>query len=152
MSVFCNRFAGAAGVGLALAVTAACGSSDLLVGDDSRVGPAGPGANTDPPPDASPSGADATKDADRDVVSDSRPDAACPELPQPPPGFCDGGPVAPTYDSAGCISGFACTPILCAAAGGACVALVPGACATNHVGDASKYSCGAGIGVQCCLP
>ncbi len=38
----------------------------------------------------------------------------------------------------------------CVTAGGTCVAVTPGACATNHWGDPA--SCGEGIGVGCCLP
>ena len=40
----------------------------------------------------------------------------------------------------------------CDAAGGSCVPLVPDACAIGTVGDASVYSCGGGVGVECCLP
>ncbi len=40
----------------------------------------------------------------------------------------------------------------CEAAGGTCVPLVPDACANGTVGDARTYSCGGGLGVQCCLP
>jgi len=40
----------------------------------------------------------------------------------------------------------------CAAAGGACVALTPTACAGGTWADASKISCGGGLGVGCCLP
>jgi hypothetical protein len=40
----------------------------------------------------------------------------------------------------------------CVAAGGTCVALVPGACANGTVGSATMYSCGPGIGDECCLP
>lgn len=46
----------------------------------------------------------------------------------------------------------------CAAAGGACVALVPSACgsdpfdAKGHWGDANQFSCGGGLGTGCCLP
>jgi hypothetical protein len=76
----------------------------------------------------------------------------CPELAQPPPGFCDGGGFAPIYDKNACITGFACTPVACAVAGGTCVGVAPGSCTTGNVGDATKYSCGGGIGVMCCLP
>lgn len=76
----------------------------------------------------------------------------CPSIAQPAPGFCDGGPYAPTYDSKACVVGFACAPVACTSAGGTCVGLAPGACTTGHVGDATKYSCGSGIGVMCCLP
>jgi hypothetical protein len=40
----------------------------------------------------------------------------------------------------------------CVAAGGKCVALVPGSCDNGAVGDARQYSCGGGLGVECCLP
>jgi hypothetical protein len=41
----------------------------------------------------------------------------------------------------------------CVAAGGACVALTPSSCPSpKHVGDARTYSCGGGLGVECCLP
>jgi hypothetical protein len=41
----------------------------------------------------------------------------------------------------------------CVNAGGRCVALVPSACpAPGHVGDATMYSCGPGLGTECCLP
>jgi hypothetical protein len=40
----------------------------------------------------------------------------------------------------------------CVDAGGSCVALAPGSCATGTVGDATQYSCGGGLGVECCLP
>lgn len=153
MSAPCMRVLGlASGAALATLLATACGSSDLLVGDDSRDTPDGNGADTSTLPDGSPSGPDASKDASRDVAVDAKGDVVCPELIQPPPGFCDGGPFVPTYNGNGCIDGFACAPVLCATAGGACVALVPGACASGNVGDATKYSCGGGIGVQCCLP
>ena len=40
----------------------------------------------------------------------------------------------------------------CAAAGGSCVALAPGTCDNGAIGDATQYSCGGGLGVECCLP
>jgi hypothetical protein len=40
----------------------------------------------------------------------------------------------------------------CVDAGGSCVALVPGACDNGVIGDARQYSCGGGLGVECCLP
>lgn len=40
----------------------------------------------------------------------------------------------------------------CEAAGGTCTALVPDACEFGTVGDATQYSCGGGLGVECCLP
>lgn len=40
----------------------------------------------------------------------------------------------------------------CEAAGGTCTALVPDACEIGSIGDATEYSCGGGLGVECCLP
>ena len=40
----------------------------------------------------------------------------------------------------------------CEAAGGTCVPLAPDACYIGSVGDATEYSCGGGVGVECCLP
>jgi hypothetical protein len=40
----------------------------------------------------------------------------------------------------------------CVAAGGSCVAPVPGSCDNGAIGDARQYSCGGGLGVECCLP
>ncbi len=40
----------------------------------------------------------------------------------------------------------------CVAAGGQCVALTPTSCAGGTVLDATKYPCGTGLGVECCLP
>ena len=40
----------------------------------------------------------------------------------------------------------------CEAAGGSCVALVPDICSLGELGDANEYSCGGGVGVECCLP
>ena len=37
----------------------------------------------------------------------------------------------------------------CAAAGGECVGVYPGACANGTI---AEYSCGGGVGVMCCLP
>ena len=147
-----SRYLVATGALVTVAIVAlgACGSSDLLVGDDSRDVPDGPLADTSIPPDGSPFPLpDAAEDTGVDAPSS---DASCPVLVQPAPGFCDGGPYAPTYNAKGCINGFACTPVLCVDAGGTCVGLSPGSCATNHFGDATKYSCGGGIGVGCCLP
>lgn len=76
----------------------------------------------------------------------------CPQITPPSPSFCDGGPIAPEYDADRCIVGYGCAPITCTQGGGKCVALSPGSCASNHVGDANKYSCGGGLGVMCCLP
>lgn len=44
-------------------------------------------------------------------------------------------------------------PVTCASAGGNCVALRPGSCpAPRVVGDARMYTCGSGLGTECCLP
>jgi hypothetical protein len=40
----------------------------------------------------------------------------------------------------------------CELAGGSCVPLYPGSCTGGTVGDARTYSCGGGLGVECCLP
>ena len=39
----------------------------------------------------------------------------------------------------------------CASVGGACVGLAPSSCADGHWADASKVSCGGGVGVACCI-
>src|ERR1700742_2279896 len=41
-----------------------------------------------------------------------------PVLSPPAPTFCDGGPIAPTYNAGGCVVGYACAPITCTTAGG----------------------------------
>ncbi len=76
----------------------------------------------------------------------------CPSIIAPGPNFCDGGTYAAKYASNGCMTSFACAPVLCTAAGGTCVPLVPGSCPTNHYGDATKYDCGLNLGTTCCLP
>jgi hypothetical protein len=77
----------------------------------------------------------------------------CPQLAPPSPSFCDGGPIAAKYDTFGCVVGYACAPIGCEEGGGQCVGLTPTACpAPKKFGDATKYSCGGGIGSACCLP
>jgi len=142
------------GAGGGAGAVVACGSGDLVVGDDSRDAsqPALPDAAL---PDTAPPGPNdmdsSTTDAATDAAGDGSP-ANCPELVQPAPGFCDGGPYAPLYDSKACIVGFACTPVSCTSAGGTCVGLAPGTCPGNKFGDANKYSCGGGLGVACCLP
>lgn len=172
---------------LVFASVAACGSGDLVVGDDSADASSPPQPDAAPPRDGStPAETDATIDVKVDAPPGSCAAApggpgmclpmgtpcrqadttgltcpssggfcclmACPELTQPAPSFCDGGPYAPTYDSKACITGFSCAPVSCASAGGMCVGLVPGACMGGHLGDANKYSCGGGLGVTCCLP
>ena len=85
----------------------------------------------------------------------------------PPPGMIGS---AGTYSCGGglgvecCLPGDAGTPpvdagspdtgvVTCMSAGGSCVALVPGSCpAPRMIGSASMYSCGGGLGVECCLP
>lgn len=51
-----------------------------------------------------------------------------------------------------CVIGYGCTPVDCGAAGGGCVALVPGACSNGTPGNANQYTCGGGLGTMCCLP
>jgi hypothetical protein len=166
----------------------ACGSGDLVVGDDSRDAATLDVDGSMARPDAQPPlDNDA---ATNDAKSDAPPGACtaapggpgmclptssacrqadttgltcpasgqfccvmtCPELAQPAPGFCDGGPYAPLYDATKCIVGFACTPVSCTTAGGTCVGLAPGTCPNGTFGDATKYSCGGGVGTACCLP
>jgi hypothetical protein len=43
-------------------------------------------------------------------------------------------------------------PFDCAKVGGQCEALGPAGCSEGSWGDAASYSCGAAIGVGCCLP
>ncbi len=127
----------------------ACGSADLLVGDDSHaIVDAASTPDTSLLTDSSAPQPDAAKDTGVDAPLDG----GCSEVAPPPPGFCDGGPYVPIYDAKACIVGFGCAPLLCANAGGKCAGLAPGTCASNHIGDATKYSCGGGIGVACCLP
>jgi hypothetical protein len=40
----------------------------------------------------------------------------------------------------------------CSAVGGSCMGLTPTSCPGNHWADATKVSCGTGVGVGCCLP
>jgi hypothetical protein len=39
----------------------------------------------------------------------------------------------------------------CGAVGGTCVGLSPSSCAGGHFADASKVSCGGGVGTGCCI-
>jgi hypothetical protein len=172
----------------AIGAVVACGSGDLVVGDDSRDAAMPTLDSSSPEPDAQ---QPATKDGSTTDAKSGAPPGfcaaapggpgmclppgsacrqadtsgltcptagqfccvmTCPELAQPAPGFCDGGPYAPLYDSKACIVGFACTPVACSTAGGMCVGLAPGSCPNNNFGDATKYSCGGGIGAGCCLP
>lgn len=170
---------------LPCAVVVACGTGDVLLGDDTSPD-AGDAGGPDASGDARPLDDAATK-PDVETKPDATPgtcasangtcgpssgmckaydDAgltcpnaadlcclvSCPELQQPPPSFCDGGEFVPTYAKNGCVNGFQCVPTTCAAAGGGCVALVPNACPSGHYGDPSKYGCGGGLGVTCCLP
>jgi hypothetical protein len=79
---------------------------------------------------------------------------SCPEIVQPPPTFCPGGKTTPVKNAKGCVVGFDCTPAsnACVAAGGTCVGLSPSSCAGGTWADATTHSCGAGLGVGCCLP
>lgn len=40
----------------------------------------------------------------------------------------------------------------CGSAGGVCVGLAPGSCPSDNWADATKVSCGGGLGTGCCLP
>lgn len=143
---------------LAVAAAAACGESAIVVGDDTTASPSPPAPLVDP--DAAPFDGGFEEDArpitvpPKDGGSDgaSAPDVTCPTLSPPAPSFCDGASPVPKYDSNGCIVGYGCAPLDCTSAGGSCVALTPGSCPGNKFGDATKYSCGGGLGVGCCLP
>jgi hypothetical protein len=64
----------------------------------------------------------------------------------------DAGPAADLAVDARMTAGDA-GPVSCTSAGGTCVALTPTACpAPGVVGDATLYTCGGGLGVECCLP
>lgn len=174
-------------ISLVFGLIVACGSGDLVVGDDTSDG-AGPSpegsavVDGSSPPDMHDAATDTKSDGppgscaaapggpgmclpmgtacrQADTTGLTCPSSGgfccltpCPELAQPPPGFCDGGPYAPTYDAKACITGFECAPVSCTTAGGACVGLSPSSCPNGHFGDATKYSCGGGVGVACCLP
>ncbi len=60
---------------------------------------------------------------------------------------------APAADSTGSIDSEvkAGTKKSCAAVGGACVGLSPASCSNGHFADATKVSCGTGVGVACCV-
>lgn len=143
-------------------VAAACGGSAIVVGDDTTsaspstpdpiLAPdAAPFDATDPPDGGDPIKVPAPDASD--AAEDAPPiDAGCPMLTPPAPGFCDGATPVPLYASNGCVAGYGCAPVACASAGGSCVALTPTSCASGKWGDATKYSCGGGLGVGCCLP
>lgn len=59
---------------------------------------------------------------------------------------------AGTWDCYNNSCSFTCAANACVAAGGSCVALYPGSCANGTVGNANQFSCGGGLGVECCLP
>ena len=156
-----KRFA-VAGVVSACAVVVACSDGAIVIGDDTDpntdVTPSPPDGLVDP--DAEPFDA-STDDAppitvppkDGGADGDEQNDVSCPTLSPPAPGFCDGASPVPKYDANACIVGYGCAPLDCAAAGGQCVGLAPGSCpAPKKFGDATKYSCGGGIGSGCCLP
>jgi hypothetical protein len=141
---------------LVCTVVVACGNHEIVVGDDTAIAD---GASDQSIPDATPppsldGGQDGALDGDvpiPDASFDSAPDRDCPLPTPPPPGLCDGGPVAQTFNTMGCTSGYLCAPAVCSNAGGRCVGLAPGTCPGDKFGDSAKYTCG-GIGVGCCLP
>lgn len=78
----------------------------------------------------------------------------CPALSPPAPGWCADGTITPKKDATGCTVGYDCvktTPTSCTSVGGQCVAISPTSCASGRWGDATKFSCGGGVGVGCCL-
>jgi hypothetical protein len=141
------RLLGIVGIAGIAGVVVACSESSIVVGDDTNATP----SETDPTDPANPDGThdqqqrgddgkplfvDASFDA---IASDAD---ASPIKVGPPDGSIGDG--ASASDSAG--------PVACVAGGGTCVALTPGACPTGTWGDATKCSCGGGLGVGCCLP
>ena len=147
-----------AGIALALVAAVACGQTAIVIGDDTASSPSPSDRLLDP--DAAPFDGSAEEDAppikvppkDGGEDGDAADDATCPTLSPPAPGFCDGATPVPKYDANACIVGYGCAPLDCASAGGQCVGLAPGSCPGNKFGDATKYSCGGGLGVGCCLP
>ena len=104
---------------------------------------------------------------DNDVCSDPTDCYACSKSASPakatcnlPPKYgklCPPGAGSCVQDPNGAPGDGVCQPDnaqnACEAAGGSCVALTPTSCASpKHVGDANTYSCGGGLGVECCLP
>jgi hypothetical protein len=122
----------------AVAFAIACTDTDIVLGDDTS--PAEPERLTMPTDTSAESASEAGSPDAAPPVKDSGPDVSC------------GGPIAAKYSANGCVSGYACAPLACSAAGGACVGLSPGSCPSMHYGDATKYDCGGGLGVTCCLP
>lgn len=92
-------------------------------------------------------GADDAPSLDAPTLEDAALDAAIPiDATAQDAGPADVGAVLDASSDAG-------APVsACEAAGGRCVAVVPGACAMGIVGSADWYSCGGGLGVMCCLP
>jgi len=156
-----KRVAIVAACGVAVALFA-CSEGAIVIGDDTEVAPSAPDSLIDP--DASPFDAstddvppitvnppDSGKEAG--PIADAGKDVSCPTLSPPAPGFCDGASPVPLYDSNACIVGYGCALVPCATAGGACVGISPSSCpAPKKWGDATKYTCGGGIGSGCCLP
>lgn len=148
-----------AGIAFAIVTVVACGQTAIVVGDDSTTTPNG--SPNDPliDPDAAPF--DGSTDDEPPPITvpppdsgkgDASSDVTCPTLSPPSPSFCDGATPVAKYDSNACVVGYGCAPLDCASAGGQCVAITPSACAAGNFGDATKYSCGGGLGVGCCLP
>lgn len=122
----------------------ACSQSAIVVGDDTgqQATPTDT-QSTDPTPN---NGGDDNKptplfDASFDATPDPNGDSG--PIKVGPPDSGAGSDAASNPDGG---------PIACTAAGGTCVGLAPGSCPGNNFGDATKYSCGGGLGVACCLP
>lgn len=87
---------------------------------------------------------------------------SCPPFVEPPllPNGCGAGVAyVPVYDGNGCQTGYTCPPVVnddggalvsCESIGGSCVGLTPSSCSGSFA-DASKVSCGGGVGVGCCV-
>ncbi len=146
----------AVAVALAFATSVAvgaCGHTSVVVGDDSEPPSNDPDGSKLPDAPPVPPGDGSKPDSVApDTGIDAPADRDCPVLSPPSPSFCDGGPIAAEYDSKGCVVGYACAPVSCSTAGGAGGGCAPGTCRSGHFGDATKYDCGGGLGVTCCLP
>jgi len=125
----------------------ACTNADLVVGDDTATKFAGGG---EPSLDGGPSPVNDAGGGFDAALDGFVPGEGCAVAAPPPPGWCDGGPVAVLYTFDGCTKGFMCGPVACTTAGGTCVPSAPGSCGAGNPGSATMYTCAPGTG--CCLP
>lgn len=136
-----------------VAVLTACGDDDGAgptdggpsdLGSDATTPDTGPALDTGPVHDVGPAD-DAGPSDDAAPAHDAGP--APDGGPGEDAGPADAGPAAdagPGEDAGP--SG------RCESRGGACVPVIPDACADGIIGDPREFSCGGGLGVMCCLP